>query len=101
MERATGLLLEIVGGEPGPIIEVVSSEQLPTTASVTLRAERVNQMLGMEMDAGEIERLLTALGLQVSNSAAGQWSVVVPSHRFDISLEVDLIEELGRLYGYN
>lgn len=101
MERATGLLLEVVGGEPGPIIEVVSSDKLPVTANVTLRADRINQMLGMEMDAGEIGRLLTALGLQVSLSAPGQWQVVVPSHRFDISLEVDLIEELGRLYGYN
>ncbi|MGY4533852.1 phenylalanyl-tRNA synthetase beta chain [Pseudomonas sp. TE3786] len=101
MERATGLLLEIVGGEPGPIIEVASATDLPTTPSITLRAERINQMLGMEMDAGEIERLLTALGLQVSAAAQGQWQVVVPSHRFDISLEVDLIEELGRLYGYN
>jgi phenylalanyl-tRNA synthetase beta chain len=101
MERATGLLLEIVGGEPGPIIEVASATDLPATPSITLRAERINQMLGMEMDAGEIERLLTALGLQVSAEAQGQWQVVVPSHRFDISLEVDLIEELGRLYGYN
>ncbi len=101
MERATGLLLEIVGGEAGPIIEVASAADLPATPTVTLRAERINQMLGMEMEASEIERLLTALGLQVSAAAQGQWQIVVPSHRFDISLEVDLIEELGRLYGYN
>ncbi|GLK90075.1 phenylalanine--tRNA ligase subunit beta [Pseudomonas turukhanskensis] len=101
MERATGLLLEIVGGEAGPIIEVASTAELPTTPTVTLRADRINQMLGMEMEPSEIERLLTALGLQVSAAASGQWQVVVPSHRFDISLEVDLIEELGRLYGYN
>lgn len=101
MERATGLLIEIVGGEPGPIIEVATAADLPAIPSIVLRAERINQMLGMEMDAGEIERLLTALGLQVSVAQPGQWDVVVPSHRFDISLEVDLIEELGRLYGYN
>ncbi|MDH4654123.1 MULTISPECIES: phenylalanine--tRNA ligase subunit beta [unclassified Pseudomonas] len=101
MERATGLLLEIVGGEAGPIIEAVSQESLPSVAPVTLRAERITQMLGMEMDAAEIERLLTALDLKVTADGAGQWRVDVPSHRFDISLEVDLIEELGRLYGYN
>jgi phenylalanyl-tRNA synthetase beta chain len=55
----------------------------------------------MQMDAAEVERLLTALGLKVSSPAPGQWHVEVPSHRFDISLEVDLIEELARLYGYN
>jgi phenylalanyl-tRNA synthetase beta chain len=53
------------------------------------------------MDAAEIERLLGGLGLGVSTQADGQWQIEVPSHRFDIRLEVDLIEELARLYGYN
>lgn len=101
MERATGLLLEITGGEAGPITETVSEQHLPKIAPVTLRAQRITQMLGMEMDPVEVERLLNALGLAVSADGAGQWRVEVPSHRFDISLEVDLIEELARLYGYN
>ncbi|WMN19918.1 phenylalanine--tRNA ligase subunit beta [Pseudomonas piscis] len=101
MERATGLLLEITGGEAGPIIETVSEQHLPLVAPVTLRAERISQMLGMELEDSEVERLLTALGLTVATDGAGQWRVDVPSHRFDISLEVDLIEELARLYGYN
>ena len=58
-------------------------------------------MLGMPLDAAEIVRLLQALELTVVADGEGQWSVGVPSHRFDISLEVDLIEELARLYGYN
>lgn len=101
IERATALLLEIVGGEAGPVIETLSQADLPQVAPITLRAERIDQMLGMQMDAAEVERLLTALGLSVSAQGAGVWQVGVPSHRFDISLEVDLIEELGRLYGYN
>ena len=101
MERATGLLLEITGGEAGPVIETVNEQYLPSIAPITLRAARISQMLGMEMDSVEIERLLSALGLAISADGAGQWRVEVPSHRFDISLEVDLIEELARLYGYN
>ncbi|MEQ4504236.1 phenylalanine--tRNA ligase subunit beta [Pseudomonas sp.] len=101
MERATGLLLEITGGEAGPITEVVSEKHLPSIAPVTLRASRVEQMLGLVIENAEIERLLTGLGLAVTAEADGQWRVEVPSHRFDISLEVDLIEELARLYGYN
>ncbi|TWC35042.1 phenylalanyl-tRNA synthetase beta subunit [Pseudomonas sp. SJZ079] len=101
MERATGLLLDIVGGEAGPIIEVVNQEQLPNLVPVTLRADRIEQMLGLKIGDEEIVRLLTALGLGISSSGEGQWQVEVPSHRFDISLEVDLIEELARLYGYN
>ena len=101
MERATGLLLEITGGDAGPVIETVSDQHLPSIEPIILRAERIEQMLGMKMDAAEIERLLTALGLTVAPHASEQWRVEVPSHRFDIALEVDLIEELARLHGYN
>ncbi|MGV2836687.1 phenylalanine--tRNA ligase subunit beta, partial [Pseudomonas shirazensis] len=101
MERATALLLEIVGGEAGPIVEAVSEQHLPKVAPITLRAERISQMLGMDMDPAQVEQLLNALELTTSADGAGQWTVQVPSHRFDISLEVDLIEELARLYGYN
>jgi len=101
MERATGLLLEIVGGEAGPIIEVVSETSLPKVEPVRLRAERLEQMLGLQLPASDVVRMLSALGLGVSDEAPGVWLVQIPSHRFDISLEVDLIEELGRLYGYD
>ena len=101
MERATGLLLEITGGEAGPIIETVSEQHLPSIAPITLRSQRIAQMLGMEMDSAQVERLLSGLGLGITADGADQWRVEVPSHRFDISLEVDLIEELARLYGYN
>lgn len=101
MERATGLLLEIVGGEAGPIIEAVSETSLPTVEPVRLRAERIEQMLGLQLPAADVVQMLSALGLGVSEEAQGCWLVRIPSHRFDISLEVDLIEELGRLYGYD
>ncbi|WP_085663214.1 phenylalanine--tRNA ligase subunit beta [Pseudomonas sp. B5(2017)] len=101
MERATQLLLDIVGGEAGPVVEAVSEQHLPQVAPVTLRAERITQMLGMEMDPAQVEQLLNALELTTTRDGEGQWTVNVPSHRFDISLEVDLIEELARLYGYN
>ncbi|MCP3749009.1 phenylalanine--tRNA ligase subunit beta [Pseudomonas sp. SBB6] len=100
IERATGLLLEIVGGEAGPVIDVTSEAHLPKVAPITLRAERLSQMLGMEMASADVEQLLNGLGLKTT-AGEGQWQVEVPSHRFDISLEVDLIEELARLYGYN
>ena len=101
MERATGLLLEITGGEAGPITETVNEQFLPSIAPITLRAKSVEQMLGLVIEPAEIEQLLSALGLGISAGGEGQWQVAVPSHRFDISLEVDLIEELARLYGYN
>ncbi|MBC3494234.1 phenylalanine--tRNA ligase subunit beta [Pseudomonas taiwanensis] len=101
IERATALVLEIVGGEAGPVVEAASEQHLPNIAPITLRADRITQMLGMEMDPAQVEQLLNALELTTTRSGEGEWTVNVPSHRFDISLEVDLIEELARLYGYN
>ncbi|WP_417224529.1 phenylalanine--tRNA ligase subunit beta [Amphritea sp.] len=100
-ERATQLLLDIVGGQVGPVVEAVSEEHLPTATSVTLRQSKVNQVLAFEMPALEIEEILTRLGMTVELSAEGEWTVAVPSYRFDISIEIDLIEELARVYGYN
>ncbi|NLY59719.1 MAG: phenylalanine--tRNA ligase subunit beta, partial [Gammaproteobacteria bacterium] len=101
MERLTALILEIVGGEPGPVIEALDEQHLPKPVTVQLRKERVSQMLGLDIPDADIEVYLQGLELGVVASGAGEWQVSVPSHRFDISLEIDLIEELARLYGYN
>lgn len=101
MQRATELLLEIVGGEAGPLIDARDDSAMPQTQQVKLRAERVNSMFGLELTDNEIESLLLPLGLELKAEGAGQWQVDVPSHRFDISIEEDLIEEAGRLYNYD
>ncbi|MCQ4314601.1 phenylalanine--tRNA ligase subunit beta [Stutzerimonas zhaodongensis] len=101
MERATSLLLEIVGGEAGPISEVLDKQSLPLAVPIILRSERINQMLGLELASEQVEKMLSPLGLNLVAEGEGVWRVDVPSHRFDISIEVDLIEEIGRLYGYD
>lgn len=101
MERATALLLDIVGGSAGPVIEVVSEADLPTIAPILLRKDRIEQMLGLSMADDHVVSLLSALNLSVVEHGGDCWEVSVPSHRFDITLEIDLIEELGRLYGYD
>lgn len=101
MERATALLLEITGGEPGEIVEVASEAHLPDAPRVTLRAERLAGVLGMTIDASRVEDILTRLGLDIIDQAGDRWTVRVPSYRPDISIEEDLIEEVGRIYGYN
>ncbi len=100
MERATALLLSIVGGQAGEINEVVSEQHLPKQETITLRSQRIKRVLGIEIDAEQVEEQLTRLGLDVTKQDDG-WQVIVPSFRFDLAIEVDLIEELGRLYGYD
>lgn len=101
MERATALLLEITGGEAGEIVEVASQEHLPEAARVTLRSDRLNAVLGMSIDVARVEDILTRLGLAIVDQTGDRWTVSVPSYRPDISIEEDLIEEVGRVYGYN
>ncbi|MDO7596595.1 MAG: phenylalanine--tRNA ligase subunit beta [Pseudomonadota bacterium] len=100
IQRATALLLDIVGGQAGVITEVVSESDLPQARVITLRAARIKRVLGIHIDATQVEDQLTRLGLTVVANDEG-WQVTAPSFRFDIAIEVDLIEELGRLYGYD
>ena len=100
IERATRLLLDIVGGQAGPTTEVISKDNLPIMQAIHLRADRIKRVLGISIPAEQVEEQLTRLGLTVSEVDNG-WMVAVPSFRFDIAIEVDLIEELGRLYGYD
>ena len=99
MERATRLLLDIVGGEAGPVIEAV--EGLPADKAVSLRAARITRMLGITLDAERVETILTGLGLKIIEKDAESWTFSVPSWRFDIAIEEDLVEELARIYGYD
>ena len=100
IERATQLILDICGGEPAPVLEVTSDADLPKTQSITLRRERLAQILSLELPDGEVEDILRRLGLDVTTTEQG-WEVVSPSYRFDMAIEADLIEEVARIYGYN
>ena len=99
MERATELILEIAGGQPGPVTEATNDPFLPKRASILLRNEQISRLLGIELDNQQVTEILTSLGMKISEQKRG-WQVEAPSYRFDINAEIDLIEELGRLYGY-
>ena len=100
VERATELLLAISGGDAGPLIVDTVDEHLPTCAEILLRKSRITHLLGLDIDDGEIARILGRLQMQVEKIEGG-WRVTAPSHRFDMQYEVDLIEEVARLHGYD
>lgn len=100
IERATGLLLELCGGQAGPVVEVSNAAHLPKVASIHLRKARIAQMLTLELADDEVEDMLTRLGMQLEKVTDG-WQVTAPSYRFDMAIEPDLIEEVARIYGYN
>jgi phenylalanyl-tRNA synthetase beta chain len=100
VEYATRLIVEIAGGVPGPMIDVVRDADMPKPQLVGLRRERLARVLGVRVADAEVERILRALGLAVVATAEG-WSVTPPSRRFDLAIEEDLIEEIARIHGYH
>ncbi len=103
VERATALLLETCGGEAGPTRETVAKSDLPQVPDVRLRASRIKRMLGIEITDQQIDRMLSQLHFDAKQISGPDttWIVSPPSHRFDIAIEADLIEEISRIYGYN
>jgi len=100
IQRASELLIEIAGGEAGPMIDAVHEACMPVSSQVNLRYAQVKRLLGIDVEHDEIGSILQRLNMQVIENADG-WQVTPPSYRFDINIEADLIEEIGRLIGYN
>ncbi len=98
MERATELLVDICGGQVGPITEAVAV--LPQRTPITLRLARLKRVAGVELDTEQVVRDLTALGALVERDD-DKLIVTPPSFRFDLVIEEDLIEEAVRLFGYD
>ena len=104
IERATQLLLDIAGGRAGPISGPTSDADLPRRPKLRLRKARLDALVGEKLPANRIRPILHRLGLQPrgrGEGAAYAWTVTPPSHRFDLAIEEDLVEEVLRVHGYN
>ncbi len=99
IERATQLLIDICGGQPGQVQEL-AQPTLPVPAQIRLQRPAIERMLGVALPDERVEAILRGLGCDVVAADDG-WQVTAPSWRFDIAIEVDLLEELARVYGYN
>jgi phenylalanyl-tRNA synthetase beta chain len=100
IERATQLIIDIAGGNAGPIAEVTTEDSLPKRYSVLLRRQKIEKTLGIVLADEYIIDIFQRLGMTILSHADG-WEVVPPGFRFDIAIEADLIEEVARIYGYN
>ncbi|MBR3424792.1 MAG: phenylalanine--tRNA ligase subunit beta [Neisseriaceae bacterium] len=98
IERATALIIGICGGKAGVINKAEAN--LPERKAVSVRLDRIKTVLGIDIPADTVEKILTDLDLNPVQTADG-FSVTAPSFRFDIEIEEDLIEEIARVYGYD
>ncbi len=100
IERMTALVLEICGGEAGPITVVENPDYPAESVSIELRRERIPAVLGCEYSDTEVESILGRLGVSLQASSTG-WTAVPPARRYDLRIEEDLIEELARIRGFD
>ena len=100
IERATQLIVDICGGRPGPVTEAVSPDHLPARKPVRLRTSRAVRVLGIDLSADQIGNLLQGLGT-ACHRQGDDFVITPPSHRFDMEIEEDLIEEIARVHGYD
>lgn len=100
IDRATGLLLEIAGGKAGPLTDETVEDFLPTNKEIRLRRDRMQRLLGLKIDDDKVRDIFSRLQMSVATADDG-WLVTGPSHRFDIEIEADLIEEVARIHGYD
>ncbi|MEW6689297.1 MAG: phenylalanine--tRNA ligase subunit beta [Pseudomonadota bacterium] len=97
IERATRLILEICGGEPGPTVDVV--KRLPARKPVRMRLARAQKVLGIKIDSRTVDSVFRKLNFSYRKKK-DQFTVNPPSYRFDLELEEDLIEEVARVHGF-
>jgi phenylalanyl-tRNA synthetase beta chain len=100
LARASELIVTLAGGEAGPVVEAVSHEHLPARKPVLLRSERIERMLGLAIEPERVQQILRGLGM-FPEVCDGGWRVTPPAFRFDIAIEADLVEEIGRINGYD
>ncbi len=102
-ERALGRALELIqsicGGSAGPLALSESEEDRPVRPPVMLRRAQLARLLGTQIPDERVRTVLENLGMRVQGLAEG-WEGIPPTHRFDIALEADLIEEVARIVGY-
>ncbi len=100
LETATTLLQSIMGGEIGPVVQQQTGEWPPKPIMIVFRPNQVLRLTGVAVAEDIIEAILVRLGMSVRRHAA-HWEVMVPTYRVDLRLEVDLVEEVIRMVGYD
>lgn len=101
LNRAAGLIADLSGGKVCKNFIDEYPAKVPAAANIPLALSRVNAVIGTAIEGSEVIRILQSIGMEVKENEPGKYLVTPPTYRVDITREIDLIEEVARLYGYD
>lgn len=100
LKRAADLVLEMAGGEiVGPVIDIIT--EIPKPVELDFNLDRFNKLSGTSVDANTVEGILKSLDIEILENSNSTYRLKIPTYRVDVTREVDVIEEVLRIYGYN
>ncbi len=100
MEYATGILMNLAGGKPGPVRDWQDAPRLPLGKPVQVRRSRLSRLIGIDISDEIVERVFTRLGIKFQKNDDG-WRATPPSFRYDLRIEEDFLEEVARVHGFD
>ncbi|MCL4137133.1 UNVERIFIED_CONTAM: hypothetical protein GTU68_055334, partial [Idotea baltica] len=100
MEYATGILMNLAGGKPGPVRDWQDAPRLPHGDPVLVRRARLSRLIGIDISDDIVQRVFTRLGIKHQKNDEG-WTATPPSFRYDLRIEEDFLEEIARVHGFD
>jgi phenylalanyl-tRNA synthetase beta chain len=98
-DRATNLICEMASGKPAEFIDI--GKKSTASSTITLRLAKLDSLLGLEIPSAKVKKIITSLGLKIKKASKDKIIMDAPPFRYDLNSEVDIIEEVARIYGYN
>ena len=101
LEMASALIIKYLGGSCTKIKEIVSNSYLPKQKKINLSINFLNEKLGTQLSINKAKQVLKYLNIQILSANSDLIKILTPSHRFDLEIQEDLVEEIARLIGYD
>lgn len=99
--RARALICELARGDAEEFIDIGKKSAPSSGKAITLRLSKLSSVLGLEIPASKVKKIIISLGLKIKRSSKDSISMEAPQFRYDLKSEIDIIEEIARIYGYH